>query len=219
MFDPSRSTPLKRVYFVRHGITEENKRDSFQTFETPLSDDGRTQARFVAKRFATIPIEHIVTSTMFRAKETAREIAAVTGCNITESQLFYELLRPTVIRGREKNHPEVQKIFAQLIADFGDPTKRHSDEENFFDFKIRVLKALHFLENRPEKTLAVVTHGTILKMLIATMAHGDTITLEEFARMDFFLHPTNTGITECVLTKHGWRLWTWNDKAHLGEIR
>jgi 2,3-bisphosphoglycerate-dependent phosphoglycerate mutase len=215
----TRYAQLKRIYFVRHGVTEANERDAFQTFETPLSDKGLTQARFVAQRFATIPVERIITSTMLRAKETAHEISVVAHCAVEESPLFHELLRPTVIRGRERDEPEVQAVYKEILASFADPSKRHSDEENFFDAKTRSLKALRFLEERPEQELAVVTHGTILKMLITTTLHGSEATPEEFARLDYFLHPSNTGITKCVLTKHGWRLWTWNDLAHLGEVR
>ena len=156
---------------------------------------------------------------MLRARETAHEISVVADCATTESHLFQEIRRPTAIQGRHKDEPEISAIYDEILASFGDPEKRHSDEENFFDVRARAQEALHFLEVQPERVLAVVTHGLFLRMLIACMLHGETVPPEAFARFDSFLHTDNTGITECVLTvERGWRLWTWNDNAHLGEV-
>lgn len=209
---------VKRVYFVRHGVTEANETGAFQLSETPLSEKGAAQAHFVAERFRAIPIDAIVTSSMLRARETAHEISVVTGCAITESPLFHELLRPSIIRGRNPKEPGVGKVYEQVLKNFTDTSARHSDEENFFDLRERADKAVRFLEDFSGKHIAVVTHGMFLKMLIARMWFpGGDVTPEEFARTEFFLHPSNTGITKCVLTEYGWRLWTWNDDAHLGE--
>ena len=214
-----KETQLKRVYFVRHGSTEAIEMDAFQLFETPLSARGLEQAKFVAKRFKNIPVERIISSTMVRALETAHEIGTITGCTVTESSFFQEILRPSAIQGRRKDDPEVGAIYDAVIANFANPEKRHSDEENFFDIKTRAQEALQFLEAQPERAMVVVTHGVFLRMLIATMLHGEAVSPEASARLDSFLHTDSTGITECILTEErGWRLWTWNDSAHLGEV-
>lgn len=162
-----------------------------------------------------ISFDIIISSDFVRATETATIIAEKTGHRVEFEPLFRELTRPSVIRGKYHTDPEAAKIIAFIADNFSDGTK-HSDEENFFDLKARAQKALSYLEERKENNLLVVTHGTFSHMLIGAMAFGKTLTPEEFLALDYFLHSTNTGITTCVFKEGKWRLYTWNDCAHLG---
>ncbi len=183
---------------------------------------GRKQARFVAKRFESIPIDVIVSSYMLRAKQTAAEIAEVTNRNMIESQLFHEVMRPSKLWGKLYTDPSIKEDMVFMHANFGNQEVRHSDEENFFDLRTRAGLALAFLRARPEKQIAVTTHGFFLKMLIAVMMHGEEIGYLTFNFTLDFLEPKNTGITTCHFDKDGnarWTLVTWDDHAHLGEIK
>jgi broad specificity phosphatase PhoE len=213
---------MKTVYFIRHGETDFNKSQRFQDASTTLSEKGLAQADFLAQRFKTISVETIIASHMVRAWQTAGAIARVTGHVVVECDLFHEVLRPSVVHGKEWEDPSVADIVSHFRRAFGEADGKHSDEENFADVKKRALAALRFIAERPEETLCVVTHGTFLKMLMSVMMCGEKTTHDFFLSIDNFHYPSNTGITKCELGrfKEGeWTLHTWNDDAHLGEVR
>jgi 2,3-bisphosphoglycerate-dependent phosphoglycerate mutase len=207
---------MKTTYFVRHGSTDGNETDAYQLHTTPLSEKGLVQAALVAERFKNIPIDIIISSDMTRAAQTADCIARVVGRTVVYSGFFHEILRPSAVRGRLKADPEVIKITEHLNHYFADDTQRHSDEENFFDIRQRAVAGLDFIAKRPEQNILVVTHGTILRMLMAVMIDGEHTIPAFFLKLDRFLPPSNTGITKCLWRDGAWRLVVWNDHAHLG---
>ena len=207
---------MKTIYFVRHASTDGNETGAYQLHTTPLSEKGLAQAAFVAERFKSIPIDVIISSDMTRAAQTAAYIARAVGGNVVHSEFFQEILRPSVVRGKLRVDPEVMQITEHLRRYFADDTQRHSDEENFFDIKRRAVTGLDFLAKRPEENILVVTHGMILRMLMAVMIDGEHTTPEFFLKLAGFLHPSNTGITKCLWQDGSWRLVVWNDHAHLG---
>ena len=78
--------PYARVYIVRHGETEENRKAIIQgQRDTPLSDTGRAQARALAHALRDMPLERAWSSDLARASEvfvcTPRAAAVVeNGC-------------------------------------------------------------------------------------------------------------------------------------------
>jgi broad specificity phosphatase PhoE len=86
---------MKTVYFVRHGSTEGNEQGAYQHAPTPLSELGRRQAAFVARRFERIPVDIVIASDMERAAETGRCIAERNRFPLVVEPLFHEILHPT----------------------------------------------------------------------------------------------------------------------------
>lgn len=208
----------KTVYFVRHGQTPLNETRTYQFFDTPLSETGLKQADLVAKRFESIPVDVVITSQMTRALQTAEAIAKVTSRPLVESPLLQEMARPSVVRGRLHTDLDAIEVIKQTTSYFEDAERRHSDEENFFDIKTRAFNLLTYLKGREENTIAVVTHGTFLHMIVAVMMEGEKVSPQTFLNFQRFLFPSNTGITRCVLRNGAWRLMTWSDDAHLGNL-
>lgn len=61
---------FSRLYLIRHGETEENKNSIVQGhLDTVLNEDGREQARIVAKALQDIPFDLAYTSDLKRAAE------------------------------------------------------------------------------------------------------------------------------------------------------
>lgn len=205
---------MKTVYFVRHGQTEGNQKSVYQHSDISLSEKGREQAAMVAERFTRISIDALVASDFERAQETARAIAAKTGQTIITEPLFQEINRPAAIQGKAFTDPEALEIRQFTDEHFADH-KKHSDEENFKDLSDRGLRALSYLEQRTEKSLAVVTHGSYLHMLIALMIFNKDLTPDEFLKFENAFHMSNTGITKCTFD-NSWLVLSWNDDAHLG---
>lgn len=209
---------MKKIYFVRHGATGGNEKNEFQHGTIPLSEMGLQQAQFVAERFKTIPIDTIIASDMSRASQTADAIAKVLGKEVNHTNLFQEILRPTFVRGKSKDDPEVMEVMGQVKVNFDNENWHHSDEENFFDIKNRAIRALEYIRSREEENILVVTHGNFLLMLIAVMGFGDTFTPKQYKKMQKFFIAKNTGVTMVDEHKGEYFLMTWNDYAHLGDV-
>jgi broad specificity phosphatase PhoE len=209
---------MKKIYFVRHGATDGNEKNEFQHITISLSDMGFKQAEFVAERFKTIPVDVILASDMMRASQTAEVIGKRLGKEVIHNNLFQEILRPSIIRGRKKDDPEVMKIMEEVKENFDKPEWHYSDEENFHDLKTRVEKCLEYLQSFKEENILVVTHGEFLKMVLAVMGLRDSFTAEHFKYLQHFLVARNTGITVVEEFKGKYFLMTWNDYAHLGDV-
>jgi len=212
------------IYFVRHGVTEGNETNQFQLPTIELSGKGVAQAKFMARRFDSIPVDAIFSSPMTRAAQTAKFIAERTGHTVIENELFGEILRPSVVRGKSKNDPAIQEVVKSIKINFTNPDTRHSDEENYFDAKARAEKILAFLATRTEENILVVTHGEILRMILSVVAFGSDVTPEIYDRFKRTFIPFNTGISKIQydlsfgLNPTGWYVLAWNDHAHLGEV-
>jgi phosphoserine phosphatase len=208
---------MKKIYFVRHGATGGNEKDEFQFSTIPLSEMGLKQDEFVSERFITIPIDIIIASDMKRASQTAEVIAKKINKEVIPCSLFQEILRPSFVRGKKKDDPEVVKVMTEVKANFDNKDWHHSDEENFYDLKSRALKCLDYIKNIKEDNLLIVTHGQFLNMLIGIMGLGDTMTPKQFKLLQKFLIAKNTGITVVDEHKGDFFLMTFNDYTHLGD--
>jgi broad specificity phosphatase PhoE len=83
------------------------------------------------------------------------------------------------------------------------------------------IKPLTFLSERAEQSLVVITHGHFLRTIVSRVLLGTTPSGEAFRQFQKSTAMENTALT--VLRYHGvfeeepsWRLWIYNDYAHLG---
>lgn len=208
---------MKKIYFVRHGATDGNENNEFQHGIIPLSEMGLKQAQFVAERFKSIPVDVIIASDMNRATQTGDIIAKTLDKEVIHINLFQEVLRPSFVRGKRKDDPEVAKVMGEVKTNFENESWHHSDEENFYDIKNRAIKSLKYIQTRKEENIIVVTHGQFLIMLIAVMGLGENFTAKQFKLLHQFMIAKNTGITIVDEHKGKYFLMTWNDYAHLGD--
>lgn len=210
---------MKNIYFIRHGESEGNVGPIRQTPTTPLTNKGKRQAQITADRCSNIPVEIVISSTMNRARETTGIILERVTKTVEYSDLFIEKRRTSEELGKPKDDPTALMIKKEVEANFTKPGWRFSDEENFDDLKRRGLEALDYLANRPEQNILVVTHGAFLKILAACVVFGENLTAEECWNFLHKFHMENTGITVFRYNEKSqsnpWRVWIWNDHAHL----
>lgn len=205
-----------KVYLVRHGESEANVSKMHQTADEPLTTLGKTQATQVADRFKTISIQKIISSPFVRAFDTATEIKKVTGLEIETSELFTEVKRPSELKGVFRESNESKDVFNKIIENESDPAWHYSDEENFYDLKNRVKRAIEFLENQKQEEIAVVTHSVFIRMLIGFLAFGERMNPDMLRDLGDHFKINNTGITLLEFEHDIWKILTWNDYAHLG---
>lgn len=211
----------KVVYFVRHGQSVENVAPVFQSPNSPLSKKGLEQARLIAERVLRLSFDILIASPYPRARETAEVIAKATQKEPEFSELFVERIKPTSVNGKPYTDKKADKTWREWERSLFTPNLHVEDGENFTDIVERVDKALTFLSSRPEQALVVVTHGYFLRAMVARVLLGDSLTGEAFRSFQIHAGHENTGMT--VLRYHGgfeekpsWRLWIYNDHAHLG---
>jgi len=216
---------MKTIYLVRHGESEGNESFVFQTKDSPLTEKGREQAEFIAKRIEKLPIEVIIASPTARTKETAETIAARVGKPVEYSDLLVERRTMSRLWGHRIDDPEIADI-KQVLFRFDEPNLRDSDEENFEDLKIRADSTLLYLKKRPENHILVVGHGLFTRVLVARVLLGERLTGTECLKILSVLRTRNTGLSvlhykeNAVTGSEGpesdWQLLVWNDHAHLG---
>jgi probable phosphoglycerate mutase len=216
------SKQKKTVYFVRHGQSIDNASPVFQSVNSPLSERGISQAKNIAERLSTLQFETLISSPVQRAKETAQQIADKTGKDLVFSDLFVERIKPSEIDGKPWTDASANKIWRTWEKSLYTPDLRVSDGENFDDIIVRVDKALAYLEECPESTLAVVTHGYFLRALVARVLLGDSLTGPIIKRFQERASIENTAITvlkyrDAYEEDFAWRLWTLNDHSHFAE--
>lgn len=204
------------VYFVRHGVTVDNEEHRFSRQDTPLSAKGIKQAEAIEGQCKPIPVDLVITSPLKRAVQTAEIINRVAKAPVVENQAFAELRRPTDIIGRE--YHDAHDTVLEMQTHATDGAWHHSDEENFHEFRERMVAALDSVTNRPEENIMIVTHSNAMKMLISIVLCGTDVSPDIYYRFRGILTTENTGISYARHNGKIWELVTWNNFTHLESV-
>lgn len=145
---------MKHLYFCRHGESELNKTGLFAgRTDTPLTDEGREQARVEGVKARGHSIDLIVCSPLSRALETAQIIA---------TQLSIE--HPAILQ----NELLIERDFGELEKTPYDPhlpIPVHPSVESDEAIIARAQKAKQWLETLDADTILVVAHGSFGRAL------------------------------------------------------
>ncbi len=156
-----------KIYLVRHGETVDNARQIMQgQTQGMLNEKGREQARQVAERLSTEPIDAVVASDLRRAIETAEIIAQPHGLPVVTMPLL-----------RERDWGSFTGRFIPDLRGEVWPDDIESEEA-------LLQRALAFLQKMTAtyegKRVVAVGHGIINKAILAVYAH---CTIREVQRM------------------------------------
>jgi len=158
----------RRIYLVRHGVTEWNKLFRYQgATDIPLSPEGEEQAERVAIRLSQVSVGRIISSPLARSQMTAQKIAERAGIGTVE--LWEEL--------REVNFGDWEGLTVREIIDkFGDSIfnawkKAQLDVtatngERAFDVYERAGRAAERLSALNDEITVVVSHGALFRALL-----------------------------------------------------
>ena len=205
-----------KLYIVRHGESRMNAMDLHQSEDVELSEHGLKQAEAVARRFLNIPIDIIISSSFTRARQTAEIINKNLNKPVEYSRLFSEMKNPSAIVGKPRTGPEAKSIMELRWANVHNPDWKHSDEENFYEFRSRALKGMRHLIEINKDNVLLITHGIFIDMILSIMAYGPEVGPNDYRTFLKFLHMDNTGLTLCKYEEDKWSMLSWNDRAHLG---
>jgi broad specificity phosphatase PhoE len=169
--------PGQHIYLLRHGHSE------FQTIyeatgldpgivDAPLSEQGKKQVREIASDVARLRVDLIVTSSLTRAIETALgALAGTSRAPIIVQPLLAERLGDSCDIGRPRS--TLTREFSML--DFstlsehwwhdGQVDIRGTPVESPEQFEDRIVRFRVWLASRDEKTILLVSHHGVFKVL------------------------------------------------------
>jgi len=206
---PPDSKPT-RLILVRHGVTEHSVAKRFAgRSDLELTPDGVQQARRAARRVAELgPVAAIVSSPLRRTRQTAAEIAAVTGLDVTIEDGFAEA---DFGDWDGLTFPEVQQQWPQqLKAWLADPAVAPPNGESFDVVTRRVRRARdRVLAAHAGTTIAVVSHVSPIKILVRLAVEAPPAALHRM-----YLAPAGISVID-YFADGPVSLQSFNDSAHL----
>lgn len=198
-----------RLCLVRHGETDWNAQRRLQgSTDIPLNRQGLRQARATAERLADERFDHLYSSDLGRAMETARASAERLGLDILP---LPDLRERNYGQFQGLTHDEAQQRYPALQPRLRarEPHATPPGGESLAVFSQRVERAFESLvATHTGATLLIVSHGGVLDIAYR-LATG--MPLE--APRDFVIG--NACINWIVHDGTDWQLESWGDDTHL----
>ena len=225
------------LYLIRHG-----RQDSTDcNVNVPLSPAGRRQAQLLGDRMKKIPIDALYSSDLIRAEQTAQiafehrghllqqlqirpalaevDFGLLTGKPDGEVKAFYQEYYQRQMElfqeGRIQRGNALDEV-NEFVGDFFVPAEEiwYPEGEASPSVMGRLMPVIHEWIESGKECIAVVTHGGVIRILLAALFGGD------FAkRLMFGASLENCSITQLYFDreKHGFYLERFNDYAHIEE--
>jgi broad specificity phosphatase PhoE len=188
-----------RVFLLRHA--ESANPDVFHGAESDvsLSERGRRQAEAVAPLLAAERPDVVVSSAMRRAVDTADPIARACGLTVRVEPELHER-RVGALSGTPFR---ADGVWPQTLRRWtaGDTRYAPPGAESFDDIRARVLPVWERVtEAHAGRTLVIVAHGVVCKVLLLSVLPG--LTPADWERLGPF---RNVAISELVQGETGWQ--------------
>lgn len=156
-----------RVFLVRHGATVLSAEDRYAgAVDAALADEGRAQARALARRLAGEPLAGVYSSPMSRTLETARLIVAERDLAVTEVP---DLRETDHGHWEGKTRDEIKAGFDEEYARWErDPfTYAPTGGETGLQVLSRALPAfLAIVSRHPDASVLVVSHKATIRLVV-----------------------------------------------------
>jgi len=199
---------VKKIYLIRHG-----RQDSrLCNLDVPLSAEGREQADLLGKRLEVYGIEKIYSSHLVRAVETAQVINK-------HLHLDHEVLQGIHEIDFGGFTGKTEEEICHLYGDYRRERSLHREDlaypeggESGADVVARAFPVLKKICQGQEESLAVVTHGGVIRSLCAHILGTD-----QRHKLKFGIDLENCSLTEVVYDKERdfFFLERFNDYGHL----
>jgi broad specificity phosphatase PhoE len=145
---------MKHLYFIRHGKSEMNMLNIFSGHtDSPLSAEGIEQAKKAGKAAKHLHIDHIISSPLSRAHDTAKYIAQEIGFPAKDVELNSLLIERNF--GSMEGQPWSPDFNMDGVA----------DAETFDSLQQRAVLVWEYLQTIPAENILIVSHGSTGRML------------------------------------------------------
>ena len=150
---------MRTIHFVRHGAAELNNDDvSVDRMrgwkDIPLSPDGKEEANKLGDKMKADPPDHVLTSDLKRAHDTAKVISEKTGAPLSESTKEFRPWNVGDLAGTST------KDGIPVLAKYAEhkPEEPVPGGESFNDFRDRFFSGLHGALDKYDGEPAIVAH-------------------------------------------------------------
>jgi len=202
-----------RLFIVRHGETLWN-RDGRQQghLDSDLTERGIKQAQCIADAFKNSPLDALYTSDLGRAMHTAQIVAQGIGRQPLPEKRLRErhlgIMQGMTIADFKSQYPDLYAYFRSGDANYAIPGGESIRQK----YDRSVACCLELAGNHIGRSILIVTHGGILDGLFRR-ALG--LSLSQPRCFSLF----NASINVFAIQDHIWRLDTWGETRHLGELK
>ncbi len=204
---------MTKIYLVRHCEAMGNVMRIFQgTTDLDISELGAKQLEFLEQRFKDIKLDRVYSSPLIRTQKTAKAI-------IGEKTLDIEILQDVIELngGVVEGKPFIEAFNA--IEGLADTWNYHPEDfapeggEKMRDAYERIWNAVSTIAKENQgKTVAVATHGGVLRCLNCRLKYGDITKLKDMPWSE------NTAVTLLNFDKQlNCTVEYFNDVSHLQE--
>lgn len=192
------------ILLIRHGLPLRVESD--RPVDPPLAARGHEQAAALADWLASTPPDHLLSSTMNRAIDTAEHLADQFALETIQDADFCEYDRgATVYIPVEELQPGDPHL-ERLLEDWFGP----GGAERRKVFQDRVVEALHrHVAELEAERVALVCHGGVINAILSHVLEMDRV---------LFFGPEYTGISRISWNRKRFRLHTVNEAAHLRDL-
>lgn len=165
---------LLTTYFVRHGESQANVDRIFANrldCPAPLTADGLAQAETLSQTLKSVPVTHVYSSPLARARQTAARVASEFGAPLTPHDALREYdvgdFEGVSYAGeaawRWRRYEDVERSWRE-----GNRRASHPGGESLFDLEARFMPFMTTLGARhdPTDALVLVGHGGLYRAVL-----------------------------------------------------
>lgn len=153
-----------KIYLIRHGQTTGDVEDRYGgDYDDSLTDEGELQAMKLVDKLKDTSIQAIICSPRIRTKQVAEILKSTISCDVMVMEDLRERNQYGVLTGKVKSEAKEQN--PDLVERVKDYRNTIDGAESYEDFKRRVEKVFGEFTNVPHSTVAVITHGGIIRTI------------------------------------------------------
>lgn len=201
---------MTRIYLIRHGEAEGNLyRRVHGWYDGSLTDTGRRQLSYLARRFEPIHLDAVIASDLRRAHDTVQAVAEPKGLTVEDDPGLREMgmgVYEDVPFGElAYRRPEDQRRFSSFS-----PHWAPQGGETFHQVAQRMTQAFfRIAQAHPDQTVALGSHSTAIRCLQASLRGKHPSQVPELGQCE------NTGVSCYEVQGNKFRILFENDASHL----
>ncbi len=153
-----------KIYLIRHGQTTGDLENRYGgDYDDQLTDEGNTQAAHLANKLKDTEFNIIFSSPKIRAQQVAKVLSSELGYEQKTLDNLKERNQYGVLTGLTKD--EAKEKYPELVEEVKNYRNQIEKAESYEEFKERVNQVWEEITNSSHSTIAVVTHGGVIRTI------------------------------------------------------